>query len=188
MSKFFKNIQYLFLLFLLISGNISFSQEKENANKKLIFVDMDRVRNLSLIERRFVRKSAFEVIFDTKTFELTLSKEQLNSQKNLDVYIVYLIIEKNPSTKRYDLEFSLNNYSSDDVINLVSKVGINKEKVQYETYNLLMKLFYGHNYNEDEQRLIDDLMIPLDQGSFMSTERKRNRLLKSKKKKVIQVK
>lgn len=128
-----------------------------------IIVDDNGVRDISHTDKRLIKKSAYEVIFFTKKFDLLLNDtESLTTSEN--TYGLKIQVRK-LKNQNYDLQFQLKDMSTNKLINIETSKSVSHQRIQYLSRKMLMKLFYGQMYIEQEDRLKENKIIPLKKKS-----------------------
>ncbi|WP_155897215.1 hypothetical protein [Bacteriovorax sp. BSW11_IV] len=133
-------------------------KEEEIIEKKMITFDITKLKDMSMNEVSFIRKSIVEAVFAAKIFEITFGHVDSKIGKNKTWY------EISVSHKREDnglshIEFYFKEKPSNQLINYISERNLPKAKVQYRSRVLVYKLMFGKWFDEKSGKLIKPEVI-----------------------------
>jgi hypothetical protein len=144
-------------IFLLIC--LSFSGFAQRYGK--IFLNEKKVSVLNSKERSYLKKSVYEVVYFTGVFDLVIGKYKKNLSKE-ESFSIDVIINSTKRDRQFaNVELRLREIKSNKLINVVTSKGVPRIKLQYTLRKLLFKLFYEENYDEENDVVLENKVIPI---------------------------
>jgi len=133
-----------------------------NVTKNHIYVDFNKAQDLNDQEIQFIRKSAFEAIFVSKSFNLLLHESEMQSQsvKQIVYKIEAIIFEEDPNSSLYSIDFFLIDTKNNLFLHKIHESHVAKSKVQFRARVMLFKLIFGKNFDEKSNQLLKSEISP----------------------------
>ena len=153
---------FFFIFTVLIYSLAGFPKGDGNVAQNHIYVDFNKAQDLNDQEIQFIRKSAFEAIFVSKSFKLLLKESDMKSQSTKQaVYKIEVIIfEEDPSTSLYSIDFFLIDTNNNIFLHKIHESHVAQSKVQFRARVMLFKLIFGKNYDEKSNQLLKSEISP----------------------------
>lgn len=147
------------VLIFLIFTNITTFASPTNERRNLISVNTNNINSLSRYEVDFIRKSAFEAIFASKVFEISMIEGGVEFPSG-ESHFEMILNTKEVAGKKYDIEFKIIEKPSGEIINMVTRKKIPRERVQVVARGMLYKVIFEEYFNEEENILIEPKISP----------------------------
>ncbi|GEM_PF-4108171 len=139
-------------------------EEEEAPKRKMMALDLKSVKDMSINEISFIRKSVLEAIFAAQIFEITLGKIDKRVGKNKLWYEIKVSHKKNEKGLSH-LQFHLLERPSNMIINYISEDNLIRAKVQYRSRVLAYKLMFGKWFDEKSGKLIEPKVVNLKKSN-----------------------
>ncbi len=146
-----------------------YAQESTEAVKKIsrynIGVKSSYTSSLTETEKNYIKKNVFEVLMQTNRFNIILGHQyKKTSRENL--FSLTIQITDAPSingtrTNDFNVKLILKDEVEDYLINFKQEKRVLRNKLQVTLRSLLYGIFYGDNYNPEQDEVILDEIIPL---------------------------
>ncbi len=107
---------------------------------------LDGLNDLEQVDKRFLRKSALEIILASNEFEVLLNENSTHSVFEINNYVLIAKADRNKD-RGYRLNYSLRNISAKKTIASVKRTSIDRKRLQLESRRMLYELFYGENFD-----------------------------------------
>lgn len=128
-------------------------KEEEIIEKKMITFDITKLKDMSMNEVSFIRKSIVEAVFAAKIFEITFGHIDTKIGKNKTWYEISVSHKKEENGLSH-IEFYFKEKPSNQLINYISEKNLPRAKVQYRSRVLVYKLMFGKWFDEKSGKLI----------------------------------
>lgn len=154
-----------------------------------ISLKMDELKNLTNYEIDFLKKSAFEAVVASRSFEIILVEKQLNTAPG-EVYFNISLASQITNDGKYNLEFNLLEVPSGEVISKVTANKIEREKVQLTSRKMLYTLiFEKYNPKESELSVKEEIVKAIEKAAKNNANAKnQNRSSKNSVRNKLEVK
>lgn len=149
-----KIITLLYILFLSISSSYAQKYGK-------IFLNENGIKILNSQEKNYVKKSVYEVVYFTGAFDLIIGEFKNSLSKEESYSIDVKITSASKDNEFANVELKLRELKNNKAINLVKAKNVPRIKLQYTVRKLLFKLFYEENYDEKEDKILKNEIIPI---------------------------
>ncbi|PIK14825.1 hypothetical protein [Halobacteriovorax sp. JY17] len=126
-----------------------------------IFLNEDGIHLLNGQERNYVKKSVYEVVYYTGVFDLIIGKYKKSLSKEESFSIDININATSKDQQFANVKLGLREMKTNKPINIVESKKVPRIKLQYTVRKLLFKLFYEENYDEENDRVINNKVIPV---------------------------
>lgn len=139
-------------------------EKEEIIKKKMMTFDISKLKDMTLNEVSFVRKSIVEAIFAAKIFEVTFGHVDEKVGKN-KVWYEISVAHKKEENGLSHLEFFFKEKPSGQLINYISERNLPRAKVQYRSRVLVYKLMFGRWFNEKTGVLEKPVVVNMENPS-----------------------
>lgn len=111
-----------------------------------ISLKLDGLNDFEEVDRRFLRKSALEIILATNEFEILLNENNIHSIHEVNNYVL-IANSKQKKNGDFELFYSLRNINAKVTIAEVKRSSVERKRLQLESRRMLYQLFYGENFD-----------------------------------------
>lgn len=176
----------LFLLITLVSffgGNSPYAQSSEaspEAPKEKFNITIKKEGQLEVTEgqEKGILKNIYEILLQSNRFNFILGTNKSNTSTYSDLFEVDISVTKEEMAGFYTIKLKLNDVVTGNLINFVRYPKIQDDKLQIKTRSALLKLFYGDNYDEVQDEILKDEIIPLTKRKLSAPKQKKNNSVK----------